>query len=215
MNHEKTAIIAGASGQVGGYLLTKLLNSDEYQNVIALIRQPLEITHPKLQQLQVDFEQLNTLQIQGNDVFCCMGTTIKKAKTQENFKHIDYGYPLQLAKTMFQNGATKFMLVSSMGADTKSSIFYARVKGELEKDVAEIPYKTIGIFRPSMLLGPRKEKRMGEQIGKILMRFFAFIIPAKYKAVHAEKVAESMLQFAQKDLLGAHIILNPEILKVK
>jgi uncharacterized protein YbjT (DUF2867 family) len=208
----KTAIIAGASGQVGGYLLKLLLQSPEYTKVIAVGRNLLEINDPQLEQKIVDFNTPETLNIYADDVYCCLGTTIKKAKTKENFRNVDYGYVMALANSTFQAGASKFMVVSSMGAELNSSIFYSRVKAEMERDLKSIGFKTLGIFKPSMLLGPRKEFRFGEYFAKFLMQLFAPIIPMKYKGVHAKKVAEAMVKFANGNATGALIISNSEIL---
>jgi uncharacterized protein YbjT (DUF2867 family) len=213
MTENKTAIIAGASGQVGGYLLDRLLNSENYARVIALVRKPLNVQHPKLQQIEVDFSKPDSLKVAGTDVFCCLGTTIKKAKTKENFAAVDYGYPMALAHQTKEAGAKRFFSVSSMGASMNSSIFYARVKGELEEDLKKTGFDCIAIFRPSMLLGPRKESRIGESIGKFLMQVFAVVIPAKYKGVHADQVAAAMCRLAETSPSGIHLVENPEILK--
>lgn len=211
----KTALIAGASGQVGGYLLALLLQSDTYDKVISIGRKNLEITNPKLQQIIVDFDNPDTLKIEANDVFCCLGTTIKKAKTKERFRQVDYGYPMALARETLAAGATRFMVISSMGSALDSAIFYAKVKAEMERDLSTLPFISLGIFKPSMLLGPRKEFRFGELIGKFFMQVFAFIIPIKYKGVHAATVAKAMLHYANSTIKGTQIILNAEILANK
>lgn len=205
-------MIAGASGQVGGFLLTQLLASNAYDKVISMGRRKTGLSHPKLEEVVVDFEQPETLNIPADDVFCCLGTTIKKAGSQEQFKKVDYGYPIALASHTLAAGACCFLVVSSMGTDINSRIFYSRVKGEMEADISKMGFKKTGIFRPSMLLGPRKEFRLGELIGKAMMQAFAFIIPTKYKGVQASQVAKAMLNFALSDKTGLHIIENPEIL---
>ena len=160
----KTALIAGASGLTGGYLLNLLLESPEYSSVIAYVRKSSGLTHPKLKEIVVDWETLQE-PVAAEDIFCCLGTTIKKAGSQEAFRRVDYNYPLQLAQLQYRGGSQQFLLVSAMGADAKSSIFYSRVKGELENALQSIGYKSLHIFRPSFIAGPRKESRTGEKIG--------------------------------------------------
>lgn len=208
----KTALIAGASGQVGSYLLTMLLQSDAYSKVISVVRKPGTISHPKLEERVVDFDKPEQFQIPCDHIFCCLGTTSAKTKDREAYASIDKGYPIMLAKAGKANGATKFMVVSSMGADLNSSIFYARLKAEMEQEVQQTGIETVCIFRPSMLLGPRQEFRFGELIFKFLMRLFDVIIPRKYKGVHAQTVAKCMIESAAKYGPGNHLILNPEIL---
>jgi uncharacterized protein YbjT (DUF2867 family) len=151
----KTALVAGASGLIGKQCLYELLAEKEYIKVIALVRKELTIKHPKLEQIQMDFDQLvsYTHMFQADDVFCCLGTTMKKAGSQENFKKVDYAYPMALAKAALNNGARQFLIVTALGADKKSSIFYNRVKGDVEESLQLLDYPALHIFRPSMLLG--------------------------------------------------------------
>lgn len=207
----KTAAIAGASGLVGSHLLRLLLQENEYGKVIALVRKPLPLTHPKLEQRVVDFNDPESLKTGADDVFSCLGSTIAKAGSQEKFREIDHDYPLNLAKVSKAEGATGFYIVSAAGADSRSSIFYSRVKGELDDTLNGMDFTRLGIFRPSMLLGDRQEFRLGEKIGKVLMQWLSFIIPSKWKAVQAETVAKAMLQFALSRDAGTHIIANAAI----
>lgn len=208
----RTALLAGASGQVGGFLLAQLLACTEYDKVISVGRRKTGISHPKLEEIIIDFEKPETLNIPADDVYCCLGTTIKKAGSQEQFKKVDYGYPVALATHTLAAGASSFMIVSSMGTDINSRIFYSRVKGEMEAVISQMAFQKMGIFRPSMLFGPRSEFRLGELMGKALMQAFAWIIPIKYKGVQASQVAKAMLHFALSDKTGVHIVENPEIL---
>lgn len=210
---KRTAAIIGAGGLVGGHLLELLLRNDEYSNVIALVRRPLVIEHPKLKQQVVDFSKPDSWQLKADDVFSCLGTTIAKAKTKENFKAIDFGIPLSVAQKAKATGSTGFYLVSSMGADANSRIFYSRVKGELDEEIKKLHFAKTGIFKPSMLLGPRTEFRLGELIGQKLMKWLSFLIPLKYKAVDSKLVAKAMLFHALNGKEGCSIIENPEILK--
>ena len=203
----KTALIAGASGLTGGYLLNLLLESPEYSSVIAYVRKSSGLTHPKLKEIVVDWETLQE-PVAAVDIFCCLGTTIKKAGSQEAFRRVDYNYPLQLAQLQYRGGSQQFLLVSAMGADAKSSIFYSRVKGELENALQSIGYKSLHIFRPSFIAGPRKESRTGEKIG---LAIFSILSPLfigslkKYAPIQAEHIARAMLRTAQKNEQGTKV----------
>ena len=211
----KTAIIAGASGLVGSALLPMLLERGDYEKVISLGRKTLAITHPKLQQLQVDFNDLESLALKPDDVFCCLGTTIKVAKTREKFYEVDHDYPLNLAKATKNQGAEGFYLVSAVSSDEHSRIFYSRVKGKLENDLMALGFNKLGIVRPSMLLGNRQEFRLAEYISKYAMMLLAPIIPAKYKGVEARTVAKAMLAMAKNSETGCSILENADILRFK
>jgi uncharacterized protein YbjT (DUF2867 family) len=207
----KTALIAGASGLTGSYLLQHLLESDTYNYVKALVRKPLNIEHPKLAEIVFDFDQPDPGVIKAEHVYCALGTTIKKAGSKEAFRKVDYEYPLQIAKTAYENGAKKFATVSAMGANTKSMFFYNRVKGQTEEALKQIPFEAIYIARPSMLLGPRKEYRLGEELGKKLMTSLGFLLPGNMKAVHASKVANCLVNKMNNYEKGIHIIPSGEI----
>lgn len=195
----KVALIAGGSGLIGGQLLQLLADDNEYSVVKCLTRSSLPINHDKIEIIQSDGINLNELQdlLTADEVYCCLGTTIKKAKTEEAFKKIDFDYPLQLAKVGREAGAKKFLLVSALGADPTSSIFYNRVKGEVEQAIENIGYDSYHIFRPSLLLGPRSEERSGETAAKTFFKIFGFLIPKKYKALDSAKVARAMLAMAK------------------
>jgi uncharacterized protein YbjT (DUF2867 family) len=155
----------------------------------------------------VDWETLQE-PVAAEDVFCCLGTTIKKAGSQEAFRRVDYDYPLQLAQLQFRGGSQQFLLVSAMGADAESSIFYSRVKGELENALQSIGYNSLHIFRPSFIAGPRKESRPGEKIGLAIFSLLAplFIGPLKkYAPIQAEHIARAMWRTAQKNEPGMRV----------
>ncbi|WP_420149831.1 oxidoreductase [Spirosoma sp.] len=201
----KTALVLGATGLVGESLTHQLVDSPFYSNVKVLVRKPLSWQHPRLQEIQFDFDHPNGLLTKADDIFCCLGTTIKKAGSREAFRKVDYQYPLDIARLSLANGAQQFAIVTAVGADAKSSIFYNRVKGEIERDLASLPYSTLLIFRPSLLLGERAENRFGERVATTFMKLFNPIIPDKYKGVEASKVANAMLQTMQQGLTGKHI----------
>jgi len=204
----KTALIAGATGLVGKQLLEKLLASGRYDTVIALGRKAPGMQHSKLTSvITTDFTHLQEelAGFQPDDVFCCLGTTMAKAGSKEKFYEVDFQYPLNLAKATFALGATQYLLVSALGADENSSIYYNRVKGALENAIAVVGFDTVHIFRPSLLLGPRAEKRAGEDAAKFAYRILSFAIPAKYKAISSRRVATVMLDFASRDNKGVFI----------
>lgn len=207
----KTALVVGATGLVGNALTHRLIDSAAYEKVKVLVRQSLGWQHPRLQEIQYDFDHPNSLLVQADDVFCCLGTTMKKAGSKEAFRKVDYQYPLDAAKRALVNGARQFLLVSSMGANPDSSFFYNRVKGELERDIKALNYPTFLVFRPSLLLGDRKDFRLGERIGEGLMKLFNPLIPAKYKGIQIERVANAMCQKAQQGLTGKHVFESDQL----
>jgi uncharacterized protein YbjT (DUF2867 family) len=208
----KVALIAGSSGLTGGFLLKILLEAPEYREVIAYVRKRTGIQHPKLREVVMDWEKLDA-PVPADDVFCCLGTTIKKAGSQEAFRRVDYEYPLHLAELQLHGGSQQFLLVSAIGADASSSIFYSRVKGELEDALKKLGYKSLHIFQPSFIAGPRKEKRVGERIGLAIFSFISplFIGPLKkYAPIPAEHIARAMYRSAQKNTAGCTIYDSAE-----
>lgn len=215
----KTALIAGASGLVGGELLKVLLSGSQYQHVIALVRRPLEVQHTKLEERIIDFEDLEELEGLPtiDDVFCCLGTTIKKAKTQEVMTRIDVDYPISLANLAKSLGAKQYFVISSMGADAKSNIYYSRIKGLMEIALKGIGFQTLGIFRPSLLLGNRKEFRFGEAAATVMMPVLSMMMVGplkKYRAIYGSEVARAMYMAAQSGQTGVNIYLSDEIKKM-
>jgi uncharacterized protein YbjT (DUF2867 family) len=212
MENSRIAIIAGASGLIGGHLLDHLLATDAYSKVISISRKPLKKENNKLEQIVIDFDELSTIEgkLKGDHVFCCLGSTIKKAGSKENFYKYDYSYSMELAVITSSNGASMFSIVSSMGANKKSRVFYNRVKGEVEESISQLEFKTIRIFRPSLLLGERKEFRFGEKIGEyfsyLLYPFFPLF--KNYRPIKAEKVAKAMVELAFKEEKGVFIHLS-------
>jgi uncharacterized protein YbjT (DUF2867 family) len=197
----KTALLAGATGLVGSELLEQIINEPAYNKIHILVRKAIEIDSDKVIQHIIDFEKLETFEIKEpiNHVFCTLGTTIKKAKTKENFRKVDYDYVLSLAKKAKEWNAEKFLMVSSLGANAKSGIFYNRVKGEIEKALSELKLNQLFIFRPSLLMGNRKENRGGEKsaiaVYKIINPLFIGKLK-KYKGIQASQVAKRMFETA-------------------
>ena len=214
----KSALLIGASGLVGSKLLQYLLDSKEYNKVTIFLRKSIGFTHDKLEERVINFEQLEEYQelFRVDDVFCTLGTTMKKAKSKENFTKVDFVYPLEMAK-LAEKYQANFYIVTSIGADPKSPFFYSRVKGQLEKELIKLNLPALHIFQPSLLLGDRKEFRLGEEIGAVFSKIFSifFIGPfKKYNAISAEKVAYAMYRATQQKLNGAHIYLSDEIAKM-
>lgn len=214
---EKIAIVIGASGLVGIEIVKQLLLDSDYTLVKLFLRKEIPFIHSKLQQCIVDFNKLDTSSdlIKGDVVFCCMGTTIKVAGSQDAFVKVDYSYVLNFAQLSKRNGIEKFIVVSSLGADKNSSNFYLKVKGDVETDLARLKFKNLIIVRPSMLLGNRKEFRLGELIGKKIMKGLAFLFVGKlkkYKAIEASAVAKAMLLLSKNELSDVAIFENVRLL---
>lgn len=212
----KNAILIGATGLIGEDLLNKLLASDQYTEVLVISRKQVNHHHPKLKQLTLSFEDLYKYEVQiiGEDIFCCLGTTAKKTPNKELYRKIDYQYPLDLAKIAFENGAKTYHLVSAMGADVNSSIFYNQVKGEIERDLKLIDFKSVHIYQPSLLVGNRKENRFLERMAISTMRIINPILVGKlkkYRSIKIEKVSSAMLNQANKNLKGIFIYTSDQI----
>ncbi|MCP4438794.1 MAG: NAD(P)H-binding protein [Aureispira sp.] len=210
----KTALVIGASGMIGSDLLKQLLADERYGKVIALVRKPLGVEHEKLEQRRYDFDWPNPDLIEGDEFFCCLGTTIRNAGSQEAFKRVDYQYVLETAQAALKNGAKRMVIVSSVGANKDSKVFYTRVKGEIEDAVAALGFEACFILRPSMLLGVRDELRMGELVGKFAMTTFSRLIPKKYKAIEGKQVAKAMIQSINSEDTGKLVIESNELLEM-
>jgi len=206
----RTALLLGASGLVGGHCLDLLLADQAYDHVLVFVRKKLPRQHAKLQQHLVDFERLqhHAHALNAREVFCCLGTTIKKAGSQTVFRKVDFEYPLAAAKLAAQHGAEQFLLITAMGANPKSAIFYNRVKGEVEEAVRSLTFSAVHIFRPSLLMGDRAEPRLGEKIGEVLTKTFSFLLVGrlrKYRAIEARVVATAMVKIAKLNRAGVHV----------
>lgn len=201
-----TALIAGASGLVGSQLLDELLDTPDYTEVIALLRRPLDVRHPKLTQRIIDFETIATLDLPPIDtVFCCLGATIKAAGSQAAFRHIDHDYVLALARRALEAGARQFLLVGSMGANTRSPFFYMRVKGEIEEALRALSYASCSVFRPAYLAGKRAQSRPAEDFYGALMQRLAVFMPRAFRPIAARGVARAMLAQARRAPAGFHV----------
>lgn len=210
---QRTALLLGATGLTGDLLLQLLLQSVQYKKVIIYVRKPTNQIHPKLVEQIIHYETIDTA-VEADDVFCCLGTTIKIAKTKEAFEKVDLHYPLKIAALQQKAGSTQFLVVSAMGASATSSIFYSRTKGLMEKGLTELGFESLYIFRPSFILGDRKEERMGEKIGIAISKLIAplMIGPLKnYQPVEASAIAASMIKHALSNQKGNQVILSGKI----
>lgn len=201
----KKAILFGASGFVGGYLLRELLQSDIYNEVTIVVRKPINIQHPKLKMVLADYHSLaqNKEYLISDDVFISLGTTKKKTPDQKEYYQIDHDYPVLAAQLTKANGATSVMLVSAVGANVKSSIFYTKTKGETERDVIATDFDHTHIFRPSMIMGNRGENRPLERAFIKIFSVANLLLVGKlnkYKGITAENIAKAMLKAAQQPI---------------
>lgn len=206
----RTALVLGATGLVGKECVRQFAQSPEFARVVALTRRPLrDASHPRIEARIIDFERFDEAkeQFRVSHIVCALGTTIKKAGTQASFRRVDHDYPLAAARLGVEQGARHFLLVSALGANARSRIFYNRVKGDVEQAIRALPYRSVTIVRPSILLGEREETRVGETIGKVLSRF----APRRIRAVPAHDVAAALLRAAIDDVPGVRIIESKDL----
>ena len=198
----KTAIILGATGLTGNLLLEQLIADNNYSKIKLFSRNSVNVTSDKIEEFIIDLLALedSAKDFVADEVFCCIGTTAAKTKDKTLYKAIDYGIPVTAAKIAKENGIATFIVMSSMCADTNSSVFYNRTKGEMERDVLKQRIKNTYVLRPSLIGGDRNEFRLGEKIGKGIMRIFNPLLMGsleKYKMIHPEKIATCMQILAQ------------------
>lgn len=206
----KTALIIGSTGLIGSQLLELLLENQDYEKVIVFVKRDTGIQHPKLTQHIIDFDKPETYRelVKGDDFFCTIGTTIKKAGSKEAFRKVDFEYPQQFATFASQNKVKQFLIISSIGANKSSGNFYLKTKGEIEDFLKNCSFESISILRPSILLGNRKEFRFGEKAGAFVMKAFSFLLLGKlkkYKPIESKTVAEALVAIAQKNNKGFKI----------
>jgi uncharacterized protein YbjT (DUF2867 family) len=208
----KRALLVGATGLVGTQVLQLLLQDPAYAEVHVLARRATGLAHPRLVERAVDFARLDAAAMPAvDDVFCCLGTTIKAAGSQQKFRAVDYAAVLGVARLALAAGAQQFLLVTAMGANPSSRVFYNRVKGEIEDVVGKLGYRAVGIFRPSFLAGERKESRAGEQVALAALKRLPFLLPKKYRPVADVAVARAMIAAAKRGQPGIHVVESDEI----
>jgi uncharacterized protein YbjT (DUF2867 family) len=200
----RTAIVFGATGLVGNLLLEELEKTENYKTIRIFVRQMAGISSPVVEEIITDFSDIKCLEgdITGDDLFICLGTTIKKAGTVENMEKVDRDLSVGIANLAQKNGVKRIAVVSSIGADPASKNYYLRIKGEMEKGILAAGFEKTVIVRPSVLMGERKERRPGEIAGKVVMTVFKPVLSGKllkYRAIHGRDVARAMIMLLNKE----------------
>ena len=217
MKPSLSVLLAGGTGLVGRHCLKLLLTDAAFDRVVVPTRRPLppelfeDGDTSKVEEREIDFRRLEEYRELGqvDAVICALGTTIKKAGSKDAFREVDYEYPVTVAELAKRGGARRYLLVSAMGADPNSMFFYNRVKGDLEDRLRDFEFEALTIVRPSLLLGDREEFRLGEEVAGRL----SFLIPSRYKPVHASRVARALVQRAKAAGSGIQIIESSELQK--
>lgn len=203
------AVVAGATGMIGNYLVNLLLEDAFYDVIVTLTRRPLAIDSPKVEQRLVDFDQLKTSDLSGaTHLFCCLGTTMKTAGSRDAFRRVDYEYCERFARLGREAGARRLMLASSVGADPRASSFYLKTKGQTEDAVSALDFEALHIFRPSVLMGQRGEERPGERFAAGVARGFEFLMRGplrKYRPMPAGVLSAAMAAAGERGETGKHI----------
>ena len=210
--HRKTAVVLGATGLIGQHLVQELLENEYINRVRLLVRNPLTINHPKIDIQVVNFNDEKDIAARidiGDVIFCCIGTTRKKVKgNKTEYRKVDYDIPIITARLGVQHGFSQFLLVSAIGANPVAANFYLQLKGCIEEDITALPFESIHIFRPSLLLGNRQEFRLGERIAQVIVKATSFLLIGawrKYKPIQAADVAKSMVAAANREIAGVHV----------
>lgn len=215
----KTALIIGSTGLIGSELLNLLLDSNDYLKVITFVKRDTGIKHPKLTQHIIDFDKPETYieLVVGDDFFCTIGTTIKKAGSKEDFRKVDFGYPKQFAAFALHNKVKNYLIISSLGANAKSGNFYLKTKGEIQDFLKDCDFESVAVLQPSLLLGNRTEFRLGEKVGAFFMKTFSLLFVGnlkKYKPIESKTVAKALLKIAQTNNKGFKIYESDAIQKI-
>lgn len=213
MSNTQRALVIGGTGLVGSHLLEQLDADKQFDAIYAISRRPCA-THSRIVNIITELDAVT-----GNEdffnvdvVFCAIGSTIKKAGSQEEFRRIDYELPLYIARLAKARGVKKFVLVSSIGVTPDSKYFYLQVKYALERDLAALVFEQLSILQPSLIMGDRKEFRFGELISRVLMKYLNPLTPARYRGVHARSIAASMIKEACNAGTGVRYVSNADIL---
>jgi uncharacterized protein YbjT (DUF2867 family) len=212
----KTVLVLGATGLTGGHLLELLINEPGIGKIYLLLRKPLNRNHPKVEERIVDFdnaEDYKTKFPNADTIFCCIGTTQKKVKGDNNlYRKVDFDIPVNAAKLAIEKGATNYIIVSAVGSNAKSKNFYVRLKGQVEEAIAAFPFQSVHIMRPSLLLGGRNEFRLGEKIFQLIMKPLSFLIPSRYKPIEAQQVAKAMIKAYRSNKKGITVYEYKEMI---
>ena len=213
----RAALIAGATGLVGGELLELLLADPAVARVRSLVRRPSGRQHAKLSEHVVDFGNLlatSALEPPVDEAYCCLGTTMRAAGSRTAFRRVDHEYVTAFARLALGLGAASLTVISSLGADPESRSFYLRTKGEVERELIGLAVPSLAILRPSLLLGERRELRAGERAGELALRLASPLLRgalARYRPVHARTVARAMAACGRRGEPGVHVLESDAI----
>lgn len=217
----QVGVIIGATGLVGGHLFRLLVNDLNFEKIIVISRRPFNGQHEKVENRVVNFENNSDLAASFDNadvIFCTIGTTQKKVKGDKGaYRKVDFDIPVNMAKMGLQKGVKQFILVSAVGADAHAGNFYLRLKGEVEETVSSLGYESLYILRPSILLGKRDEFRLGESIGKAVLRSASFLFfgnMRKYYPVKAKQLAQAMINASKEKSPGSHVLFYDEMVKL-
>lgn len=210
-----TAVVFGSSGLTGRFLTELLVKDNRYSSILLFVRKEIKVYHGKIKQIIFNPDNLDSVlnEIKGDQVFCCVGTTIKKAGSKESFLETDYKLIVAIARATSDNGIPVITFISSIGANPESRNFYLNTKGLTENAIKVLKFETFNILRPSLLLGLRPEYRQMEEFSKSMLKFLGFLMVGrfkKYRPIHAETVARAMIKVAN-DNHGINIIESDKI----
>jgi len=199
-----TANVIGATGLVGKQLVEMLLENESFEKVRIFVRRDTGLNHPKLEQQIVDFSKTKTWEnlLTGDVLFSALGTTLKQAGSKEKQYGIDFTFNLNFAQKAKENGIENYVLVSAVGANSRSGIFYSRMKGELDEAVSKLGFNNLSILRPASLTGDRKVKRSGEEISVPVLNFVTRFMLKNYRPISDKTVAKAMINAALKNTDG-------------
>ena len=214
---QKSVVILGATGLVGSALVEELIQDPQVSEIRLLSRRPLSLKHPKVKIFETDLSNPEPLAFDGvSALYCCIGTTRKKTPDQTQYRAIDYGMTLAAAAAAQNAGATEVHLISAIGADTQSKIFYSRLKGEIERDLLQLNFERTLIYQPSILIGPRPEKRIGEKIAQLLSPLFDLLLFGalqKYHSISAKELAVAMHRHSFATQKGKQVLTYTDLIQ--
>jgi uncharacterized protein YbjT (DUF2867 family) len=208
-------LVLGASGLIGSHLTQLLLEDNSVDKVYLLLRRSMNFQHSKLEERVIDFSNVEVYRNnfpEVDTIFCCIGTTQKLVKGDiDLYRRIDFDIPVNAARFGLEKGTKKYIIVTAIGANSKSNNFYVKLKGQVEDAIAALPFESVHIMRPSLLLGKRKEFRLAERIFQAIMKPLNFLVPGKYKAIEGSQVAVAMLKADKSTETGIHIYTYKEM----
>lgn len=210
----KKVLVFGGNGLTGKKITRLLLSDKRYSKVILLVRKEMDFIHQNLEQQLFDFDADNYVLPDADEVIVCLGTTMKKAGSKENFRKVDYEYIVKIARQAYKQGIQRFAMISAIGANPKSVFYYNRVKGDTEDAIKRIGFDLCLILQPSLLTGTRRELRLGEDIAQVLMSTFSFLLPTNYKPVSSKNVAVTIHKYLNDpEMKDCRIVKSGQIRK--